>query len=139
MTKVIPKVELFQKKGYTNDNKVIYQVEQDGKCAKFTLPVEQEDSFDKVKDKMANTLLNDMNALNSKKGQAIGIVSTILGGGLGYYFARNKKPLTVALVAGLTGITTGFASLLLIFTSTIKDVKNSIQCLKYFDLKEYKD
>ena len=93
----------------------------------------------KTNDKITNTLKSDLNALNSKKAQVIGITSTILGGGLGYYLARNKKPLTAALVAGLTGVTTGFASLLLFFTSTIKNVKKSVQSMKDFDLKEYKD
>ena len=119
MTKVVPNVEIFQKVGRTNDNRVIYQVEQDGKCAKFTLPAEQEDSFDKINDKIINTLKNDLSALNAKKAQVIGVVSTILGGSLGYYLTRNKKPLTVALTTGLAGVATGLTSLLLFFTSTM--------------------
>ena len=139
MPKITPNIEIFQKIGRTNDNRVIYQVEQDGKCAKFTLPAEQEDSFDKTNDKIANTIKNDINSLNSKKAQGIGIVSTILGGCLGYYLTRNKKALTTALVSGLTGITAGLTSILLFFTSTIKNVKNSVKSIKDFDLKEYKD
>ena len=62
-----------------------------------------------------------------------------MGGSLGYYLTRNKKPLTVALTTGLAGVATGLTSLLLFFTSTMKNLKISVQSIKDFELKEYKD
>ena len=139
MSKIATNIDFFQKVGKTNDNRIIYQMEQDGKIAKFTLPAEQEDSFDKANNEISNSLNKDFTKLNSKKGQFIGVVSTILGAGLGYILSRNKKPLVVAITTGLTGLTAGTVALLAFFTPTIKHLKAGMSTVNNFDLKEYKD
>lgn len=136
MTKIIPNIEIFTKVGATQNNRVLYKIEQDGTTAHMTIPKEQEDTFDKINNQIADELKN---MDNSKKGQPVILLGGILGCGAGYFLTRNKRAISTALatlglgVAGMLG--SGFAYMY----PTINRIKKHTQQLESFDIKPYNE
>ena len=137
MTQILPNIEIFHKVGRTADNRVIYQVEQDGKTKKFTIPAEKEDSFDKIQLAMEDEVKNSCTKTNSKKAQGLAIGSAVLGGFLGYFFTKNKGAIATCCATGLTAMGSAILVLTMFFKPTMSKFKDLTQNLKECDLKEY--
>ncbi len=138
MTKIMPHVVVFHKIGKITDNRVLYQIEQEGQTSEFTIPAEKNDSFESTKNELEESLKKSCSELNSKKAHRITFFSIFLGSVLGYYLAKNKKTLTKILSIVTTAISSCILGLGLFFKPTLIKFKDLTEKLEEYDIKEYK-
>lgn len=138
MTKIVPYIEAFQKIGMISEDRVLYQVEQDGQMRKFSIPTEKEALFDEVIFEMKEDLKQKCVKSDTKKAQNITFISAVIGGGLGCFFAKDKKMMTKFCSTVFTALAGVLLGLGLFFKPTIGKIKNLTALLKCFEGKEYK-
>lgn len=114
MTKILSNTEI------SHNNKIVFQAKQDEKNYKNIIPKEKKDFFDKTENDKENdfdTLVSNTDT-KSKKVQNVLFYSMLCGGGLGYFFTKNKNALVKFFTTTITAMISGVLGLALFFKPT---------------------
>ena len=128
MSLVVPKVNFFQQIGETSDGRVIYQIKDEDKYKKITVPKENQDRFEKLNQDMQiateGAMSRQANKENIKKIRRATLFTGVVGAGLGCFLARNKKTLT-KVFSTISGSFIGVVGAVLYYANDLlKDIKD---------------
>lgn len=143
MSSIVPNVNFFQKIGETSDGRVIYQIKDDDKYKKITIPKENQDCFEKlnrdIQISAEASLSKQISKENIKEIRGATLFSGIIGGGLGFFLARNKKTL-IKTFSTLGGVLVGVGGAVLYYTNNLlKEIKEPLEEMKKLGIREYKE